>query len=204
MKKSRKIPMRAIGLKRLIFPVLVISFVLVLIIAYYAFFTDKPIQITNIPSLFWEQRNETQETLPTTPEETTQTTGTPGGMGSSGGEGGIGTTGGGGGEEGGEPPQVKINYTLSIDSFPSELAVFTNYSIDDIFFDVTETTPYSVEIESDTTACVLLTQVGGSGVIRWEVDEQECPPTLCSGFIGCNIIMDEPHTAIVFYTPVEE
>ena len=66
---------------------------------------------------------------------------------------------------------------------------------------IENTTPYSVEIESNTIACVLLTQVSISGTIRWELDGKDCEPSMCLGFIGCSILMDKPHTAVVYYTP---
>ena len=114
-------------------------------------------------------------------------------------------TGGGGntgtsGPKGSEEVQ-KVNYTLSIDSFPEELEVLTNYSINNVNLVIRDNVPYNVSIESGTIACVLLTSpIKGGGVIKWELDGEECAPYICSGFIGCAVPADGPHTAVVFYT----
>ena len=69
---------------------------------------------------------------------------------------------------------------------------------------VSNNTQYSVEIESGTAPCVLLTSTVKSGsVIKWELDGEECAPYLCSGFIGCSMLMDGPHTAVVFYSTAD-
>jgi hypothetical protein len=119
-----------------------------------------------------------------------------------GGAGGAGEGEGGGGGGGGEeipyvPP--KINYTLNIESYPYPLTVRTNYSINNVILNVEDTPPYSVEIESDTMACVLLISVPGTGTIKWTLDGEDCEASLCTGYMGCSMLMNKPHTAIVYH-----
>jgi len=182
--------------------ILIIIFICFDLIVFYILYSSSPVQ--NIPGVSPEQeKNETQTpwkfpkiTFPWSSEGSEGE----GAGGSGGGEGGEGSGGGGGGSE--EPePKIKVNYTLSIDSLPPALRVLTNYSVNDVILNVEQESPYLVEIESDTFACILLTQVSGSGVISYEVDNNTCEPSLCLGFMGCSIYMNMPHSSMVRFTP---
>ena len=112
--------------------------------------------------------------------------------------------GGGGSEDIGYSSNVtkeKVNYTLNIESLPEGLQVLANSSMNNNYSTYQNNTPYSVEVESDTVACVLLTTSIKSGsVVWWEIDGEDCPASLCAGFTGCSMYMDRSHSVVVYYT----
>jgi len=138
------------------------------------------------------QENETPFRSPSTsPWQTEETTSGEGEGGGESGRGGMGT---------GNLSDYtqKINYTLNIDSSPQPFNIRTNYSINNVILNVEDTAPYSVEIESDTIACVLLTSDIPGGSVEWKLDGERCEPLLCLGFLGCSMLMDKPHTVVVY------
>ncbi|MFH0929206.1 MAG: hypothetical protein V1818_02495 [Candidatus Aenigmatarchaeota archaeon] len=113
-------------------------------------------------------------------------------------EGGGGTGGTGGSED---YTVEKVNYTISVDSQPEGLGILVNYSMNSNYSTIRKYAPYSVEAESGTEACVLLTtSVKGGSVVTWDIDGEDCVPSICAGFMGCSIFMDMHHTAIVYYS----
>ncbi len=109
------------------------------------------------------------------------------------------------GTSGGEPSNytVKVNYTLSIESLPPGLKVFTSYYLDGEKINVTLEAPYSVQADEDSLACTVAAYLSGSGVVKWEVDGENCEFSECEGYqSGCNILMDKPHTVTLHYTPI--
>ena len=175
----------------------------ILIILLVFILLPSPIQNIIIPSIE-ESENETRTPFRFTfPWQTSTTQETAGGGAGGAGEGG----GAGGGGSGEEIPYVppKINYTLNIESYSYPLIVRTNYSINNVILNVEDTAPYSVAIESDTIACVLLISVPSGGTMKWTLDGEDCEASLCLGYMGCSMLMDKPHTAIVYHigTPEE-
>lgn len=163
--------------------------IILIIIAFYFLSSEQP-----VASIFQEQA-ETADTSGVTPAERASQNIN---------EVETNTTGGAGGSEegkGGSASPPKVNYTISVDSFPLNLEVLTNYSVNDVNLVVRENVPYSVQAESGTTACVLLTSgVKGGTVVTWLLDGEECVASLCSGFMGCGMYMNMSHTAFVYYT----
>ncbi len=178
--------------------ILVIIFICLDIVIFYTIYPSSP--AGNISSTLEQEKNETQ-----TPEKTPKITlpwSSEGSPEESGGESGGSEGISGGGSEGTKnKTKVKVNYTLNIDSSPPNLKVITNYSVNNVILNIENETPYSVEIEQDTFACIILSQISGSGIISYEVDGKTCEPSLCLGFIGCSIFMNAPHSAMVYYKP---
>jgi len=187
--------------KRHLSILLIIPILAVIIIFYYLTLPSPFIPFSNLEESQIQENRTPVSSSSSLPEQTGETPTTGGGA-EGGGEGEETGEGGEGGGGSGPPSNYtpKINYTLNIDSFPSGLEVLTNYSIDNVILNIRDISPYSVEIESDTVACVLLTTKVTGGIIRWELDSEDCEPSICVGFIGCRILMDKPHTAFVYYT----
>jgi len=172
--------------------ILIIAFICVDLIVFYALYPSSPAQ--NIPSVSagQEGENETQIpgefTFPGFSEEPSE---------GSGGEGGSGEGGTGGSGEGGEEPTGPtgpVNYTLYIKSDPSNLSVFVNYSIDGIILNATEAAPYSLKVDGDSFACVLASELKGSGTLKWTKDNEDCMSSLCyPPYYGCEVLMDSNH-----------
>ena len=178
-------------MRKLYLTLLVIVMVLIIVVIYYLT-SSEPSFIEVIQEGLREQEIDATVESPVAPVE--QTEGNTSGTGGGGGSGGT-----GGGSE--NNTIIKVNYTLTVDSFPQNLSVLTNYSINGIDMTFEQDTPYSALIESGTIACALLTSsVKGGTVITWELDGQECEPYLCSGFIGCGVLMDGHHTVAVHYS----
>lgn len=124
---------------------------------------------------------------------------------SSGNEGSGGSAGSGGSGSGGsvEVNRTKplVNYTLYVDSVPSNLTIFVNYSIDRQVSEIKDIAPYSLKIDGDSTVCVLVEYPGGSGTLKWEIDGRDCIAKECySPWAGCEVLMDSDHTIIVRWT----
>jgi hypothetical protein len=111
------------------------------------------------------------------------------------GAGGMGTAGEEGIGSGGEAPSgPKVNYTLNIDSIPSDLTIYVEYYVNNTLFNTTQITPFSLEIEEGTTACVV--EVTGYEGIFWLLDEIGCEFVDCGEHEwGCSMFMDGSHVA---------
>jgi hypothetical protein len=109
--------------------------------------------------------------------------------------GGIGGTGAASEEAaGGETPHVPSIYTLSIDSIPPQLDVYIEYMSNDTVINETKQTPFSLELEENTVACVA-DSTGYEGIF-WLLDEVGCEFANCGDFEwGCSITMDSDHNA---------
>jgi len=164
--------------------------VIILIIVAFYLLSSEP----SIIEIIQEQTEATEETTGVTPAERVSQNIT---------EDEANATGGGseGGKGGSSYTVEKVNYTLSTDSFPEGLRILINYSMNGEYNITEKYAPYSVEVESGTAACALLTSsVKGGTVIKWELDGEDCELVLCAGFMGCGIFMDSPHTAVVYYS----
>ena len=85
-------------------------------------------------------------------------------------------------------------YTLSVDSIPSQLEVYTEYVSDSNVTNETSPTPFSMELVESTVVCVA--DATGYEGIFWLVDEVGCEFSRCGEFEwGCSITMDGNHTA---------
>jgi hypothetical protein len=108
----------------------------------------------------------------------------------SGGSGAVTTTEGSGSEE----PYVPSIYTLSIDSIPSPLDVYTEYVSNGTLSNETRPTPFSLELEENMVVCVA--DATGYEGIFWLLDEVGCEFARCGEFEwGCSITMDSDHNA---------
>ena len=189
-------------MRRLFLTILAIVAILIVITVYYVFLSGAPTIQEFLNSSQGNQDNKTSFPF-NIPFLFPGTSGSKSGGGSSGGE--EGGAAGGSGSKGGttETPIVKINYTLDVDSSPSDLSIFTDYFINGVEFDTTQKAPYSLQIEEGTNACVILTDITVSGVIRWVLDGNDCPATICKGWQGCSVPMNGNHKVTVYYTSPE-
>ncbi len=195
-------------MKRRYWIILIAIFIFVDIVIFYLLSPTSPEQ--DIPTESPEQEEETSSspnfTIPGSPGTMPGSSGgAPGGSGGSeGGEGGEGGFGGSGGEPGEEelPP---VNYTLYLDTVPSFLKLFVNYRVNGFEFNITETAPFSVEIDGYSTACVLVaSKLTGQGVLKWFVDGEEVQATECyPPFSGCGVFMDSDHNVLQQWIPEE-
>ena len=187
-------------MRKIYLALLIVVLILIVIAVYYFSTSTAPsIIIETILGVIQEQETETPTSPSATPSQQIKKNATGGG--------------GAGGEDegiGGSGPEIpanatKVNYTLNVNSFPEGLQMLTNYSINDISIVFEGSAPYSVLVESGTMACVLLSSnVKGGTVINWLVDgEGECISYPCSGFTGCGIYMDGPHTVSVYFSTPE-
>jgi hypothetical protein len=173
----------------------IIIFIVIDIIIFLVLYPSSPAQ--NIPGVSPEQQdNETETpwrfpkiTFPWSSEETS-------GSGAEGGSGGAGEGSGAGGAGSGEPEvYVPPYYTLYVESDPSNLEVFVNYTVDGVILNITQEAPYSLIIDSGSTACLVAAKIRGSGTLKWIKDGEQCPATECySPFYGCAVLMDSDHT----------
>jgi len=180
--------------------ILIIAFIIVDLIVFYALYPSSPAQ--NIPgvSAGQEEENETQIpgefTFPGSSGEPSEGSGEGGS-----GEGGEGGAGGSGGGEETPTPKGPVNYTLYIKSNPSNLSVFVNYSVNGIIFTATEAAPYSLKVGGESTACVLASELKGSGTLKWTKDGGDCTSSLCyPPYFGCEVLMDSDHTVTEHWT----
>ncbi len=175
--------------------IVLITCIFIVSALYFIFSPTSPVQ--NIISPYPEQGENETET-PSFPEirfpwSTGETSGSEeGGAGGSGSEGSEGMSGGGGGEEETEQP---VRYKLYIESNPSNLSVFVNYTFDGTLFTIKEAAPYSLVVDGGSTACVLASELKGSGTLKWTKDGENCMATECQPpFFGCEVLMDSEHT----------
>jgi hypothetical protein len=192
-------------MRRLFLTILAIVGILIVITVYYVFIPGAPTIQEFLNSSQGNQDNKTSFpfNIPFLFPGTSGSKSGGGAGGSSGGE--EGGAAGGGGSKGGttETPIVKINYTLDVDSVPSYLSIFTDYFINGVEFNTTQTAPYSLQIEEGTNACVILTHITVSGVIRWVLDGNDCPSSECKGWQGCSVPMNSNHKVTVYYTTTQ-
>ncbi|NIM47561.1 MAG: hypothetical protein GTN40_05405 [Candidatus Aenigmarchaeota archaeon] len=177
--------------------IFIILFVCVDLIIFYFLYPSLPAQ--TVPIISPEQQDGEGETetpgnltFPWSPQESSGTEGAgPEEGGEGGGEGGSG--GSGGGEE--TTPTGPLIYTLRIQSDPSNLSVFVNYNINGIVSNITQMAPFSLEVDSNSVACVLAYELRGSGTLKWTKDGEECISSSCyPPFFGCEVLMDSDHT----------
>ena len=172
--------------------------ILVIVAVYFLTLSGPSVIESIISENLQEQANETpSESTQTALEQTEGTNNTTV-------EKGGGGLGGVGGEEEVNDTFVKVNYTLTVDSFPEGLRILTNYSINGTDMTFEDYAPFTVLVESGETACVLLTSnVKGGTVINWLLDGNDCEAYPCSGFIGCGIYMNGNHVVSVHYSTPE-
>nr|MBA4404657.1 hypothetical protein [Nanoarchaeum sp.] len=96
----------------------------------------------------------------------------------------------------------RINYTLSLSSFPDGLKIFVSYYVNDVKSSMTSTAPFDLQVDADSTACVIPAYITGSGILKWTLDGNDCPFSLCEeSSYGCSIHMNTNHLVTLYYTP---
>jgi len=114
----------------------------------------------------------------------------------SGGSGGSGSKGGGSGGNITQPPVIKRNYTLFVNS-THNLEVLAIYTVNNFVINETKNLPFSLGVQEGSYAC--LSETTGSGTIRWLIDDgSDCPFSECAGGLyGCSILMDSNHSVTI-------
>jgi len=203
---------------------LIIIVILVLVVSTFSimFYLSLPTTFPNVFNEPLDQGNGTEEKgflgLPfKLPWQTTTQTASN----KSSGGGGGGQQGGGGGGTGGSTgsnitnptlPATEV-YTLSVNSIPSSLRIYTGYYINNVISSSASDTPYNLGVDADSRACVIPAFVIGDESLRWEVDGQICQFSLCEEFYlseteilytdyGCLINMNDDHSIILYYNQV--
>jgi hypothetical protein len=175
---------------------LLVIIVLILIVSIFSitYYLSLP---TTFPNAFNEPQNQGNETstsiLPFRfPWEAVQTTTN---KSSGGGGGGGGQQGGGGGEATTNQSNItipKIKYTLNIDSGFGAIDIITLYYFNGILINLIKTTPYSIDIDADTTACVA--EVSNYTGYYWTLDNIPYSMSSCSNYSnGAIVTMDKIH-----------
>lgn len=161
-----------------------IIFVILLLIAFFYIFLISPNSAFNgSGNLQNGENNSTSFRLPREPEKSPQEP--------SGGGTGI-KTGGGSNGLGETNITPSIKQALDIESTPSGFSIITFYYSDGNFTNVTQSTPYSLNIDDNTTVC-LAESTGYSG-IWWQVDEMPYNMSKCYGYSnGCLVLMNQSH-----------
>lgn len=201
---------------------LIIIIIIFLVVSTFSimFYLSLPTTFPNVFNEPLDQGNGTEENkgflglpfkLPW--QTTTQTTSNE----SSGGGGGQ--QGGGGGGAGGSTGDNTTNptlptpevYTLSINSIPASLRIYTGYYINSVISSSASDTPYNLEVDTNSRACVIPAFVI-NGSLRWTVDGQGCQFAVCEEFsynrteilytdYGCLINMNNDRSVTLYYNP---
>jgi len=176
---------------------LIIAIILIFITVTAVYYLSLPTSIPNILNEPKNQGNESQGnvnpfSLPTNQTTTNKSSG--GGGGGGGGEAGGGGTGAGGST--GQPNIPKVYYALNIDSGFGSTDIVTFYYENDTLVNTTRKTPYSIDIEANTEACVAAASAY-TGYF-WTIDQNNCDMTNCGDYpSGCNITVDGPHNITI-------
>lgn len=107
---------------------------------------------------------------------------------------GSGGSGSGSGSENVNPPIIKNNYTLFVNTNSLEVLVtYTGINL----FNETKTDPFSLLITENTSVC--LSETTGSNTIKWRMENGSyCIYSDCSiNDYGCNFLMDRNYSFIV-------
>lgn len=174
--------------------------VIVFVIAFY--YLSLPTSPPNILNQLQSQGNQTQENrsffnFPFIPGQSNKEPSSGGGSG--GGSGGSSSGGSKGGSSGqtNQTNTPKIYYTLNIDSGFGSTDIITAYYENDTSYNITKKTPYSIDIEANTEACVAAAS-SYTGYF-WAVDQSSCDMINCGDYpSGCKITMDKPHNVTIF------
>ncbi len=174
-------------MRKLFLLLIVIAFILITVVLYGFLFPGVTVIRVGEEGSF-----EMPFVIPFISSDSEEVTSSPEGTGG----GGLGArgeeVGGGVGEEVIEQP--KVNYALNVDSIPSNLTIYVEYSINNTIFNTTQTTPLSLGAEEGTTVCVV--EVTGYEGIFWLLDEVGCDFVDCGGYEwGCGVYMDGSHNA---------
>jgi hypothetical protein len=104
-----------------------------------------------------------------------------------------GSKGGGSGGNATQPPVIKRNYTLFVNS-THNLEVLVIYTVNNIVFNETNPLPFSLDAQEGTSTC--LSETTRSGTIRWLMEDgSDCPFSDCAGGLyGCSILMNGNHS----------
>jgi hypothetical protein len=114
----------------------------------------------------------------------------------SGGSGDSGSKGGGPGGNVTQPPVIKRNYTLFVNS-THNLEILSIYTVNNAVIRETKPLPFSLDVQENTSAC--LAETTGSGTIRWLMEDgSDCPFSDCAGDLyGCSILMNSNHSVTI-------
>jgi hypothetical protein len=202
--------------KRYLLVLIIIALVGVSFVIYY-------LTLSKLLSSYNEPQNQENGTTPPNilpfrfpweaPQTTTNKSSSGGAGGSGGGSGGSGNggAGGSGGGEGTEETYYIPKASLSLDSIPEGLKIFASYYINNVRHSITSYAPFNLEIDVNSLVCVLPAYVIGNGTLKWTLDEQDCPFSVCEtpsysitetlySDYGCLINMNSNRSVTLNYT----
>jgi len=174
---------------------LVLVALISIFITVYFLTLSTPFSVLNEP----DSQNETQDNknpfnfiFPWQSGNPTSESGSSGSIGSSGGE-----SGGSSSANQTVNNTPKINYTLSLESGFGDIDLTTFYYEGNVLRNITQKTPYSIDIEAGTKACVV--EISNYTGYYWTLDNVPYDMSGCNNYSnGIIINMDNPHNATLW------